>query len=53
MGIGIYNQNYKSAGQKIIEAQKNMQNAILDGKIPNEFSHAKKMMILLGNDLDL
>ena len=23
MGIGVYNQNYKSAGQKIIEAQKN------------------------------
>ena len=30
-----------------------IKNAILDGKIPNEFSHAKKMMILLGNDLDL
>ena len=23
MGIGVYNQNYKSAGQKVIEAQKN------------------------------
>jgi hypothetical protein len=23
MGIGVYNQSYKSAGQKIIEAQKN------------------------------
>ena len=23
MGIGVYNQNYKSAGQKIIETQKN------------------------------
>ena len=23
MGIGVYNQNYKSAGQKVIETQKN------------------------------